>query len=81
MQTYSFTFRLDGCVDDLDTIDALYARCKDASVESAGETSFVHFDRHADSLDEALRAAVADVQSLGHVIALIEVEPACVGAS
>ncbi len=80
MQSFSFTFRLNGCLDDLDAIDALYGRCGDASVESEADTSFIHFDRNATSLDHALRGAIADVQSLGHVIALIEIEPACVGA-
>ena len=80
MTTFSFTFRLNRSLDDLDEIDALYARCADATVESEGAASTVHFDRDAESLDDALRAAVVDVTSLGHGIAAIEVEPACVGA-
>jgi hypothetical protein len=36
----------------------------------------VDFDREADSLEQAIRSAVADVQAAGYRVTRVEIEPA-----
>lgn len=80
MSTFDFTITIDRLVDDLDEIDAFYGRCDDVSMFNADGATQITFHRDAASLDDAIRAAVADVQSFGYKIKHITVEPQCVGA-
>jgi hypothetical protein len=54
--------------------DALYARCKDGTLITAAGVMYVDFDREADSLEDAIRSAIADVQSAGFRAVRIEIE-------
>ena len=62
MKTYSFTV----IVADLDdeTIDAIAGSCPDSGVGTRQATTFVDFDREADSLGTAIDSAVADLEAL-----------------
>ena len=72
-KVFEFTFMLSG-VDELtvEVADALYeAGCGDASPCSRGPVVYLHFDREADSLGDAVDSAIKDVarwvQGRGHV--------------
>ncbi len=80
MTTFDFTITIDKLVDDLDAVDAFYERCDDVSMFNTEGVTKITFHRDSDSLDQAVRAAVADVQSFGFKVCQIEVEPECVGA-
>ncbi len=54
--------------------DALYARCKDGTLITADNHTYLDFDRRADSLDDAIRSAVLDVNAAGFRVARIEIE-------
>ena len=77
MKVFDFTIAIDQYVDDLDAIDAFYGKTADASVAASEGKTLIHFDREADSLDEALRSAVADVQDAGWQVCEITVQPDC----
>ncbi|MDA1055490.1 MAG: hypothetical protein O3C40_34250 [Planctomycetota bacterium] len=81
MNTFDFTISIDKFVEDLDVIDAFYARCDDVSMFNADGVTRITFHRDAATLDEAIRSAVSDVQSSGFKVKQIEVEPECVGAA
>ena len=80
VNTFDFTITIDRLVEDLDAIDALYGRCDDVSMFNSEGVTKITFHRDAASLDDAVRAAVSDVQSFGYKVKQIEVEPTCVGA-
>ncbi|QEG33308.1 hypothetical protein [Bythopirellula goksoeyrii] len=83
MRIFGFTFKIDPFVNDNDAINAFYGKCDDASVAGSGGKTLIHFDREADSLDDALRrddalrSAVAEVQGEGWQVREITVEPDC----
>lgn len=66
MQRFTFTLVVEG--RDLKTgevVDALFeAGCDDALVGSSEGVQFLDFDREAGSVEEAVRSAVADVESV-----------------
>lgn len=65
MTTHEFTFVLDRRADD-EEIDALFdAGCDDATPEREDGRTFLHFDRDADTLAEALVSALQDVERAG----------------
>ncbi len=72
----TFDFRLVLIRDEIDEAeaDALYARCKDGTLITAGGVTYLDFDRQAGSLDEAIRTAIADVNAAGFRVARIEIE-------
>ena len=80
MNTFDFTITIDQLVEDLDAIDAFYGRCDDVSMFNSAGVTKITFHRDAESLDDAIRAAVSDVQTQGYKVKHIEVEPECVGA-
>ena len=52
----------------------MYARCKDGTLITACGATYMDFDRQADSLDKALRGAIADVNAAGFRVTRIEIE-------
>jgi hypothetical protein len=61
-------------VDD-EQADLLFERgCDDATPASCDGTAWIHFDREASSLEEAIRSAVSQVQSAGLVVARVQLE-------
>ena len=77
MKIFEFTITIEQYVDDLDAIDAFYGKTADASVAASEGKTLIHFDREADSLDEALRSAVADIQDAGWRVSQITIQPDC----
>lgn len=76
MKTYEFDVVLDGvaAVAD-DQADALFAiGCDDGTPASSGGVAWIHFDREASSLEDAIRSAIAQVQSVGLRVSKVELD-------
>lgn len=54
--------------------DALYARCKDGTLISDGSVTYMDSDRQANSLDQAVRSAIADIKAAGFQVARVEID-------
>lgn len=80
MHVFDFTITIDQFIEDLDAIEAFYARLDDVSMFNAGGVTRITFHREAATLDDAIRSAIADVQSFRYKVTHIEAEPECVGA-
>jgi hypothetical protein len=80
MPRFDFTITIDQYVDDLNAIEAVYARLDDVSLFNSSGLTYVAFHRTAANLDDAIRSAISDLRSFGYAIKQIEVEPQCVGA-
>ena len=76
MKTYGFDVILKGVSEVSDeAADALFeAGCDDATPSSTDGVARVHFDREAPSLEEAIRSAVAQVQSAGFTVSRVEMD-------
>ncbi len=74
MATFDFKLVLDQVEIDEAEADALYARCKDGTLITTANVTYMDFDRQANSLDEAIRGAIADVNAAGFRVARIEIE-------
>ena len=76
MPVYAFTVVLaDQRELTEDLAEALVeAGCDDASSRSCEGVVSIDFDRDADSLEQAIRSAIADVQKAGCRLARVEIE-------
>ena len=76
MKTYEFDVVLKNVSEVSDEeADALFAAgCDDGTPASCNGLAWVHFDREARSLEEAIRTAVAQVQSGGLVVAKVQMD-------
>ncbi len=71
---FDFTLQLQDAITDEADMDAIYARCKDATIATQGDITLVHFDRDADTLDQAVRSAIADINAAGFRVARVEMD-------
>lgn len=78
MKTYEFdVFLRDIAEVNDDQADALFAAgCDDGTPASCNGAAWIHFDRQAPSLEEAIRTAVAQVQAAGFTVSKIELDAA-----
>ena len=78
MNTYGFTVVLTAATDadrSEQVAETLYGgRCDDSSVHTNGPTVLVSFDREAESLDQAVRSAVADLRAENLEVERIEID-------
>ena len=76
MKTYEFDVILNGPAEVTDEqADALFAAgCDDATPVSSGGVTWIHFDREAPSLEEAIRSAIAQVQATGFRVSKVELD-------
>jgi len=76
MKTYEFDVVLDGTPEITDDqADALFAHgCDDGTPACRAGLAWVHFDREAPSLEEAIRSAVSQVRSAGLVVSKVELD-------
>ena len=75
--TYRFTVILAG-LDEIsdDLAEALFeAGCDDGSPWSSQGVAAIGFDREAESFEQAVRSAIADVQKAGCHVAWVKIEP------
>jgi hypothetical protein len=77
MATYRFTVVLAGLDEISDGLaDALFeAGCDDGSPWSSQGVAALGFDREAESFEQAVRSAIADVQKAGCHVAWVKIEP------
>jgi hypothetical protein len=75
--TYRFTVILAGLREISDDLaEALFeAGCDDGSPWSSEGVAAVGFDRRAESFEQAVRSAIADVQKAGCHVAWVRIEP------
>ena len=76
MKTYEFDVILKGVweVTD-DQADALFAAgCDDATPASCNGLAWLHFDREAATLEDGIRSAIAQVQSVGLTVSKVELD-------
>jgi len=76
MKTYEFDVVLKDVFEARDEYaDALFdAGCDDGTLASRDGITWIHFDREAASLEEAIRTAVAQVQSAGLTAVKVELD-------
>jgi hypothetical protein len=76
MKTYQFDVVFADVAElSDDQVDALFAAgCNDATSTSCDGAAWVHFDREAASLEEAIYSAVAQVQAAGLLVSKVELD-------
>jgi hypothetical protein len=76
MKTYEFDIVLKGVVEVTDDqADRLFAAgCQDATPASCAGVVWIHFDREAASLEEAIIAAVTQVRAAGFAVSKVELD-------
>jgi hypothetical protein len=76
MKTYELNVILKNASEAADEhADTLFeAGCDDGTLASRDGQAWVHFDREAPSLEEAIRSAVAQVQSAGMTAVKVELD-------
>ena len=75
--THQFTAKLADPEAGLATTEfceRLYAQAADATCASRGGAVCVTFDREAESLETAVRSAIADIVAAGGTVAAVEIE-------
>ena len=80
MNKYGFTLILSGSVElTEDVADALFeAGCDDATPGTCNGVFSIDFHREANSLEEAIRSAIANVRSAGYNVERVEIAAAAV---
>lgn len=75
-KTYEFSIVLKGLAKVSDDLaDALFAAgCVDGTPGSCGGVARVVFDREAETLEAAIRAAISHVQAAGCMVDRVEIE-------
>jgi hypothetical protein len=78
MKTYEFDVVLKGVSEVTDDqADTLFeAGCDDGTPASCEGVAWVHFDREATSLEEAIRSAVSQVQAASFTVSKVELDVA-----
>ena len=76
MKTYAFDVVLKGVSEVTDEqADRLFtAGCDDGTPAGCDGVAWIHFDREAASLEEAILSAVTQVQAAGFTVAKVELE-------
>lgn len=76
MKTYEFDVVLKEVSEVTDDqADGLFAAgCDDGTPAGCDGVAWVHFDREAASLEEAIRSAVAQVQAAGFMVSKVELD-------
>ena len=76
MKTYEFDIILIGVSEVTDEqADVLFAAgCDDGTPVSSNGTAWIHFDREAPSLEEAIQSAVMQIRSAGFTASKVELD-------
>jgi hypothetical protein len=76
MKTYEFDVILKNVSEITDEqADVLFeAGCDDGTPASCNSQAWIHFDREDSSLEQAIRSAVAQVQSAGFTVSKVELD-------
>jgi len=72
-KTYGISVVLTASTLSAEECDALYeAGCDDGTIVTRNRVTFIAFDRKANSLEQAIRSATADVRAAGFEIRRVE---------
>ena len=72
-KNYGFSVVLTAPTLSVAEWDALYeAGCDDGTIVTRNRVTFIAFDRKADSLEQAIRSATADVRAAGFEVKRVE---------
>ena len=74
MKQHEFTLVLTADPDD-EHADRMYGVFDDGTIATVAGVPQIHFHRNAGSLEEAIRSAIGDVQSVGCDVVRVEMEP------
>ena len=76
MTKYEFTLILEGALELTEDIaDKLFeAGCDDGTPGTCASVFSIYFHREANSLEEAIRSAIANVKSAGYEVERVEIE-------
>jgi hypothetical protein len=76
MKTYEFNVVLKDVSEIMDDqADRLFgAGCDDGTPTSCNGLAWIHFDREAGSLEEAISSAVGQVQGAGFLVSKVELD-------
>jgi len=75
-QEHEFTIILASPEQSEEDANALYeAGCADGSISTSAGVTRIDFHRRAVSLEEAIRSAIANVQSAGFQVSQVLIEP------
>jgi len=75
MTTYEFSIVLKAGEITNKDCDALYkAGCDDGTVVTRDGVTYITFDREAESLEDAIRSATANVRAAGFAVARVEMD-------
>jgi hypothetical protein len=77
MKTHEFTLVLDREPDEAEA-DRFYSLVNDATLITLSGVATAEFHRDAESLESAIRSAIADVVSAGFVVKRVELAPEAV---
>jgi hypothetical protein len=78
MKEHEFTLVLSADPNE-EEADRLYGIFSDGTISTIAGVPQIHFHREAPSLEEAIRAAIADVRSGGFEVSRVEMQPEAVG--
>jgi hypothetical protein len=74
MKEHEFTLVLSDDPSD-DAAERLYATFDDGTISTSGGVATIAFHRERESLEEAIRSAIGDVQVCGLTVKRVELEP------
>jgi hypothetical protein len=75
LQKHDFALILARPEESEEDVDRLYeAGCSDGSISTCGGVTRIDFHREAESLEAAIRSAVADVNRAGFQVSRIEID-------
>ena len=74
MKEHEFTLILKTDPSE-DEAESLYGIFQDGTITTAASVPRIHFHREARSLEQAIRSAIADVQSSGIEVERVELQP------
>ena len=76
MREHEFTLVLATAEESEEDANRLYeAGCSDGSISTSLGVTRIDFHREASTLEDAIRSAIADVQSAGFQVAHVRLEP------
>jgi len=76
MKEHEFTLVLASVEESEEDSNALFeSGCTDGTISTSNGVTRIDFHRTAASLEEAIRSAIANVQSAGFHVAHVEMEP------
>jgi hypothetical protein len=74
MKEHEFTLILTSDPSE-EEADKLYETFNDGTMSTIAGIPQIHFHREANLLEEAIRSAIGDVQSVGFTVARVEMQP------